>query len=154
MTLAATLYNWLLFAHVLAAMIWVGGTAVSAVLATRILRRGDETEIGRFVGTLRVIGPLIFAPAPLIILSAGIWMVSKSWSFSDGWIKLGISLFAAVFLIGALFQSRAAIAAERAAEAGDAKAARRFLQRWSWGARLILLLLVVATWDMVMKPRL
>jgi uncharacterized membrane protein len=151
-TLATSLYNWLLFVHVLAAMIWLGGAAVMAALATRALRGDDAAEIGRFVGNLRVVGPLLLAPPPALLLGAGIWMVLKSWSFSDGWIALGISLFAAAFLVGALFQSRAAIAAERAAAAGDIEAARRFLRRWSWGVRLILLLLVVATWDMVLKP--
>ena len=112
MTLAASLYNWLLFVHVLAAMIWLGGAAVMAALATRTLRSDDRAEIGRFVGNLRVIGPLLLAPPPALLLGAGIWMVLKSWRFSDGWIALGISLFAAAFLVGALFQSRAAIAAD------------------------------------------
>lgn len=152
MTLSASLYNWLLFVHVLAAMVWLGGAAVMAALATRTLRSDDGAEIGRFVGNLRVVGPLLLAPPPALLLGAGIWMALKSWSFSDGWIAFGISLFGAAFLVGALFQSRAAIAAERAAAAGDVETARRFLRRWSWGVRLILLLLVVATWDMVVKP--
>jgi hypothetical protein len=33
----------------------------------------------------------------------------------------------------------------------DAEVASQ-LRRWSWGIRLILVLLVVATWDMVFKP--
>ncbi len=42
---------------------------------------------------------------------------------------------------------------ERAtAEAGDDGEAARQLTRWSWGMRLILVLLLVATWDMVFKP--
>lgn len=65
---------------------------------------------------------------------------------------LALALFAAAFLIGAVFQSRAAIRAERAASAGDGGEAARQLTRWSWGMRLILLLLLVATWDMVVKP--
>jgi hypothetical protein len=36
--------------------------------------------------------------------------------------------------------------------AGDDREAARRLGRWSWGSRVILLLLVVATWDMVFKP--
>jgi hypothetical protein len=51
-----------------------------------------------------------------------------------------------------VFQSRTAIGAQRAADAGDDGEAARQLRRWSWGTRLILLLLVVASWDMVFKP--
>jgi hypothetical protein len=41
---------------------------------------------------------------------------------------------------------------ERAAERGDLEDATRYLRRWSWGVRLIAVLLVVATWDMISKP--
>jgi hypothetical protein len=61
-------------------------------------------------------------------------------------------LFAAAFVIGAGFQARAAIGAQRAAEAGEATEALRQLRRWSWGMRAITLILVVAVWDMVAKP--
>jgi hypothetical protein len=51
-----------------------------------------------------------------------------------------------------LIQGRAAKAANTAVAAGDANEAERQLRRWSWGMRLMLLLLVVAAWDMVFKP--
>jgi hypothetical protein len=37
-------------------------------------------------------------------------------------------------------------------KAGDHAVAAGQLRRWVWGVALILLLLVVATWDMVFKP--
>ena len=43
-------------------------------------------------------------------------------------------------------------AAQRALEGGDRATAIRHLRRWSWGIRLIVALLVIATWDMVFKP--
>jgi len=61
-------------------------------------------------------------------------------------------LFAAALLIGAVFQGRSATAAQRAAAAGDAAEAARQLSRWAWGTLVILLLTLVATWDMVVKP--
>lgn len=67
-------------------------------------------------------------------------------------VELGLGLFAAAFLIGAAWQSRTAIAATRAAERADDGEARRQLRRWLWGYRLIVLLLVVAAWDMTTKP--
>ena len=152
MFFAAALYDWLVFFHVLAAMIWLGGVAVLSALVGRVLRRGDAGEIAGFIRNLRVVGPLVLAPAPAVLLGAGIWMVVKRWSFDAGWIGFGLTLFALTFLVGALFQSRAAIGAERAAKVGNAEDATRLLRRWSWGTRLILLLVVVVTWDMVVKP--
>jgi hypothetical protein len=95
MILSVSLYEWLLFVHVLAAMVWLGGAAMTAALALRALRSDDDGEIARFVGSLRVVGPFVLAPPPALLLGAGLW---------------------------------------------------------SWGVGLILLLLVVATWDMVVKP--
>jgi uncharacterized membrane protein len=152
--LAATLYDWLLFLHILAAMIWVGGLLAIGLLAAQVLRSSERDVIGRFVRNLGVIGPLVFAPAMIAVVGFGIWMVidADEWDFGQTWIWLALSLFGVAFLIGAVLQSRAAIGARRAAEAGEDREAVRQLRRWSWGMGLILALLLVATWDMVFKP--
>jgi uncharacterized membrane protein len=154
-TLAAqTRYDWLLFLHVLAGMVWLGGGLVLAVSAGRVLRDPEPSAIGRFTSGLRVIGPLVLAPATLAVLGLGIGLVidSDAWDFGQLWVQLGLGLFAAAFLIGAAFQSRTALAATRAAARDDDAEARRQLRRWLWGYRLILLLLIVAVWDMTTKP--
>jgi uncharacterized membrane protein len=154
MLLAASLYDWLLFLHILAAMVWVGGLVALGVLATQVLRSGKRDDVVGFVSSLRVIGPLTLAPASIAVLGFGIWMVidNEGWDFGQTWIVLALAFFAAAFLVGAVFQSRAAIGAQRAADAGDHREASRKLRRWSWGMLLIVVLLVVATWDMVFKP--
>ena len=151
---AQTLYDWLLFLHVLAAMVWVGAGVMLAVIAARVLRDSDPAAIGRFTANLRVVGPLVLAPASVAVLGLGIALVvdTDAWDFGQLWVQLGLGLFAAAFLIGAVHQSRTALAAERAAARNDDGEARRQLRRWSWGYRLIVLLLVVAAWDMTTKP--
>jgi len=101
-----------------------------------------------------VVGPLVLAPATVLVVGVGVWMVldSSAWGFDQTWVQFALGLFAGAFLIGVAFQSRAALKADAAATAGDAREALRQLTRWSWGYRAILLLLLVATWDMVMKP--
>jgi uncharacterized membrane protein len=150
----ASLYQWLVFAHVLAAMVWVGALVVLGAFAVRILRGGEPSETGRFVGSLRVIGPIALAPAPVVLIAAGLAMVgdSNAWDFGQGWLQLALALFVLAFLVGAAHQSRAAIAAERLAAAGEHAAAAAQLRRWAWGMALIVALLVIATWDMVFKP--
>ena len=155
MTLATqTLYDWLLFLHVLAAMVWVGGGVMLAAIAARVLRDPDPAAVGRFTASLRALGPLVLAPATVAVLGLGIGLVvdSDAWDFGQLWLQLGLALFAAAFLIGAVWQSRTALAATRAAERDNNGEARRQLRRWSWGYRLIVLLLVVAAWDMTTKP--
>ena len=154
MELAMSLYDWLLFLHILAATVWLGGLVMLSLQATLVLRGRDLQLVRRFIGSLRLVGPIALGPSMLAVLGFGIWMVIKSaaWDFGQGWIITGLGLFAAAFAIGIGFQARSAIEAQRAAEAGEHDEAVRQLRRWSWGMRAIVIILVVAAWDMVGKP--
>src|SRR6266511_1486808 len=144
----ASLNDWLMFLHVLAAMVWVGGLVALNAFGVLALRAGDRDAVARFIGSFRAVGPFVLMPAAIAVLVLGVWMVlvDEAWTCEQTWIWL------AVALVGAVFLSRAALAAQRAVDAGDLVQATRQLRRWSWGIRLIILLLVVATWDMVFKP--
>jgi uncharacterized membrane protein len=153
-TVISTLYDWLLFAHILAAMVWVGGAAVLFALSIITLRTRDPQGIARFVRALPILGPAVLAPATVGVVGFGIWLVldSDSWEFGQTWIVVALALFAVAFVVGAAFQSRAALGAERALDRGDDAEALRQLERWVRGYGLILALLLVIAWDMVFKP--
>jgi hypothetical protein len=124
------------------------------VVAT-VLRDPEPGAVGHFTGTLRfIIGPLVLAPATVSVLALGIALVvdTDAWNFGQLWVQLGLGLFVGAFLVGAIHQSRTALAATRAAGGGDDPEAARQLRRWLWGYRLILVLLVIAAWDMTTKP--
>jgi putative copper export protein len=150
----AALYNWLMFGHVLAAMVWLGGTAVLGLLAAQTIRQKEPDSLARFAATIGFVGPRLLAPATVLVagLGAGLVLDGREWQFGQFWIDLAIGLFAAVLVIGAGFQSRAAIGAQRAIADRDTDQAARQVRRWAWGALVILLLLVVITWDMTVKP--
>jgi uncharacterized membrane protein len=152
--MAARLYDWLRFGHILAAMVWVGGGVVLEALAIAAVRSTDPVPVTRLVRSLRVIGPAILAPATIAVFGLGLWMVldSTAWDFGQTWVQLALALFAAAFAVGALHQSRAALRADRAIARGEDDEARRQLVRWSWGYALVVLLLIGITWDMVFKP--
>jgi uncharacterized membrane protein len=147
-------YELLLFLHVVAACVWVGGAVLLAALAVGVLRGRDAEDVARFTATLRRIGPLVLAPAMVATAGFGIWMVldSAAWGFDQGWVRLALGLFVAAFVVGAAHQSWAAINAERAAADGRAADALRFLRRWTYGYAAIVVLLLAALWDMTSKP--
>jgi hypothetical protein len=154
MAVVANLYDWLMFFHIVAAMVWVGGLVALTVLATQALRSRQHDAVARFVGGFRVAGPLLFAPS--MALSSA-WGSGWSWTAMPGLSDRVGSDSRSVSSwrhssSARGFQSRAAILAQRAVATGDHGEATRQLRRWSWGMRLILLLLLVVTWDMVFKP--
>jgi len=152
--MATGIYDWLLFLHIVSAMVWVGGAVLLGALAAIVLRERDPDQVARFGATLRMLGPRVLAPATIAVFGLGIWLVldSAAWDFGQFWIELALGLFGAAFLIGAAHQSRAALELERAAERLDHETARRQLARWTWGYAAIVVLLLAVAWDMVFKP--
>jgi uncharacterized membrane protein len=152
--IVATLYDWLLLGHIIAAMVWLGGGVVLAALAVATLRSDDGHALAQFVGSLRTIGPAVLAPATIATLGVGTWLVldSAAWDFGQTWVLLALALFAAAVVIGAGHQGRTAINAQRAIDRDDYTEARRQLARWTLGYGVVVSLLLVIAWDMVFKP--
>lgn len=152
--MTAALYDWLLFGHLVAAMVWLGGGVVLTAMALATLRGRDEQAVARFVAGLRVLGPAVLAPGTVITLGLGTWLVleSAAWDFGQRWVLIALVLITVAIVVGAGHQARTALAAERAIGRGEHAEARRQLVRWTWGYALVVALLVLIAWDMVFKP--
>lgn len=148
-----TLHSWLLFGHILGAMAWLGGGLVLALMGLRVRRSTELASYHEFAGTLGYVGPRVLMPGVIAVLVFGLWMVleSEAWDFSQLWIQIAIGLFVLAFVVGALYLSRVGIAMGRP-ESADLAAQRRLVGRWLTGYGVVLLILLVAVWDMVFKP--
>jgi len=93
-------YEFLLFLHVTAVIVWLGAGTTLALLALYAERQRDR-ELGSRLGALAGwLGPRVFAPASLGTLVFGILLVlDGSWTFQPLWIKLGFAAFAVSFLL-------------------------------------------------------
>ncbi|HVM69210.1 MAG TPA: DUF2269 family protein [Gaiellaceae bacterium] len=97
-----SLYELLLFAHVLAAAAWFGAALLSLLLlelATRARETGWVVRFGEFDDHL---AKLLFIPAALVVLASGVALVLDGhWTFrEDGWATVGLVLFAVIFVLG------------------------------------------------------
>ncbi len=148
-----TLYEWLKLAHIVAAMVWVGGGLMLVFVARRARASGDPDAIADFARSLSYLGPRVLAPAVIAVLVFGVSMVlvNAAWNFTQAWVLVAIGLFAVAFLIGAIYLSRVALQLARAGE-GESAARRALLDRWLAGYAVVLAILLVAVWDMVFKP--
>lgn len=150
----STLYKLLLFVHVLAAAVWVGGAVMLKIQSDRALKADPGRAAELAVETERV-GTSVLMPASIVLLIAGLWMVFEGdWGFGPLWVKLGLAIYVisavagAVFL-GPLYKQVGELRAERGA--GDAELTAR-LQRISNLAWVDMALLVAAVFVMTFKP--
>jgi uncharacterized membrane protein len=151
----ATLYNWLKFFHVLAAITWVGGAIGLQVLGTRIYRAGKRERLYEMAGDFEFIGTRVFTPASLLLLGLGIWMVIIGpWNFGMTWIDLGLAMFAYSFVSGAFYLgpqlNRVKSIAEREGPGSEQVAV--LVHRLFVVSRVELTFLVLIVLDMVLKP--
>jgi putative copper export protein len=88
-----TLHEWLLVLHIFASMVWVGGLLTVSVLSIQARRDRAPDALVRFLATLRVVGPRVFAPAIILILgwASGWWLrVRNLRSVKDGYSSASI----------------------------------------------------------------
>ena len=147
------LYDLVLFGHILAAMVWLGGGLMLVFVARRARASDDPHTIGEFACSLSYLGPRVLAPAVIGVLVSGVALVldSAAWDFAQAWVLIAIGLFAVAFLVGAVYLSSVALQLERSG-GNDATLSRSLLDRWLIGYTVVLSVLVLIAADMVFKP--
>jgi uncharacterized membrane protein len=146
---------WLHFAHIIGAIVWVGGGLMLGVIGLRVRRSGDIGIIRDFAQTLAYVGLRLFVPAVLVLGVTGVWLVlSGSGNFGQVWVLLALGGFAAAFVIAVGYLSGVVVELERVAAQPDASSAAvgALLSRWMTGWVIVLLVLALTVADMVLKP--
>ena len=140
--------------HVIAAVAWVGGGSVLVILLARARRASDTPTLAALVRQLQFVGPRIFAPAGLILVITGIWIVQHQGSPWDLWIILGLVGWGATFVTGNFFlRPSGEKLGETMSEKGpDDPAALALMTRILNVARVDQVVLMLVVIDMVIKP--
>jgi len=148
-----TLYEVLLYFHILAAMFWVGGSIMLMIISGRVDRTGDVQFRARFMQTAAVVGPVI-GVSSLLVLGAGIGMVLErdAIELSHTWIWLALTLFGVTAIGGMAYFGPASKKIVAALEAGQTEEADRRMRTFNFASRFDTLLLLVIVGLMVFKP--
>jgi uncharacterized membrane protein len=152
-----TLYELLLFIHILATVIWIGAGFFSLVLAISYDRDSDESAIRRFLVDQERLALRLFVPSSLVVVLMGIALVieSDAWGFDQLWIVLGLIGYATTFATGLFLlkpqSERIGAAMER--EGGRlTPQLRTDIRKLMVKARVDQVVLAVVIFDMVAKP--
>lgn len=98
-----SLFEFLFFVYLIAAMIWYGGALTGVLLGGQIRRSGDVQAFARFCAAFaQVAGPL-FGGTALVVLVTGAWMVALDGgpAFSDVWVMLVLGGWLVAMILGA-----------------------------------------------------
>ena len=147
MTAAITLYDIVLWLHVLAAVVAFGSVFAYPVLLGAL---GRSDALGAFHAGQVVIWSRVVTPAMVVVLLAGIYLATDSDLWSEPWVSATIVILFALFaVIGAMtaVERRAAEVAVGGGPSYDAIVTR--LRRMDGVA---MVLVVIAVFLMVVKP--
>jgi uncharacterized membrane protein len=96
-------YEFLLFLHITAAVIWLGGAFTFQMYGAVVRHGGDPDEIARFAGRAGLLGERMFVPASLVVVLAGVGLIiDGNWEWGQLWVIFALVTFAASFLTGLL----------------------------------------------------
>jgi uncharacterized membrane protein len=148
-----TLYEVLLFVHIVAVAVWVGGSIMLGFVSARIQATGDAAFRARFARSAGIVGPVIGVSA-VLILASGIWMILESdvIELSQLWVWLGLGLFIVSGIVGAAYFGPASNRIVAALEGGRIEEADERAGIFNLVSRLDTLLLLVILGLMVFKP--
>jgi uncharacterized membrane protein len=153
--LAVTTYEWFLTVHVLAAVMWVGGSVMLTLLGLMTLGLRDPVRLAQFAKQVSFLGGVYFPPLSLMVVGFGFAMVANGdLSYSLTWLQVAIVGWAVSFFVGAGYLGPHAkrlskVLDERGSEDADAQA---LIQRILFVARLDAVLLLFIVFDMTAKP--
>lgn len=100
-------YRLILFVHVIAAVVWVGGATYIQFQARKVIARSNPAELAAFSRDAGEIGEKVFMPSSIVLLLAGIYLVlDGDWGFDHFWILSSLVVLIASAILGGAFLSQ------------------------------------------------
>jgi len=151
-----TFDKWLALIHILAAMIWVGGSVTLIVMSLRLAASGDRATMRNTALVGRFLGRAVYTPAAIVALATGSWLVSRigHLDWGDTWISIGFLGIAwgAATGMGFFGPQLKKLAAEVDAEGPGAAAVTTRMSRIMTVSWIDLAVLFFVVWAMVTRP--
>jgi len=149
-----SLYELLLFLHIMAAVIWIGSGTLLNIQAFRAGAARDHEGLRRVAADAAGLAEVLFIPAAVAVLVLGILLtIEGPWSFDELWIALGLVGIAATIATGiAVIKPRSEEIAEILERHGTTPEAAVKIKQLVTIGRIDLTVLYLAVADMAVKP--
>ena len=148
-----TWYEFWLFLHITAAMIWIGGAAAVQVFGILTKRAADPAKTAFFAANVSKTVMWVFLPAALVVIVAGVGLTENgNWDWGEPFIVYGLVFWVLVSLVAFGFLGRAIGAAgARLAAEGPSPALGMRMRNLVWLSRVLLLVLLTIVFMMTVK---
>lgn len=145
--------KFLLTAHVLAAVAWVGGSILALTLGYYLRSRDIETRV-EYTRWTEWLGPRFFAPLSVIVIIAGPLLADRLYDFDQTWLTLGFIGWFLSFVIGVGFYPREGNKRERLIEQNGTahEPVAASVNRVLTAATIDTLIVTLVVIDMTTKP--
>jgi uncharacterized membrane protein len=147
-------YQWFLAAHILAAVIWVGGALTIQLFALRARAANSGQRMADFAGDAEFVGMRVFMPASLVLIVFGFLLIHQGhWDYTF-WVVFPIVIWVLSFLTGAGFlgPESGRLNTLIAREGVDHPEVAARINRIFLVSRIELVLLLLVVADMALKP--
>ena len=144
----------LLTIHVLAAVIWVGGSVLMLVMGFYLRGRDLPTRV-EYTRWTEWVAPRLIAPASIAVIIAGPLLVSEiGYEMNEPWLHVGFFGWFLSFIIGVAFYPREGKKRERLIEKHDIRheTVAASVDRVLKVAAIDTLIVVLVVIDMTTKP--
>jgi uncharacterized membrane protein len=144
--------EFLLFAHIVMAIAWVGGGLMMQFFGLRAMASGDPERFATFGSDVEWIANRVLVPGSILAFVTGVLLVveSEAYGFGDDWIVIALVLYATTFLAGLIVLGPEAGRLGKLPEGSPEAVPRR--RRLILLSRLDLVLLFLIVYDMAVKP--
>jgi uncharacterized membrane protein len=145
--------KFLLTAHVLAAVIWVGGSVLALTLGYYLRNRDIDTRV-EYTRWTEWLGPRLFAPMSVIVIIAGPLLADRLYDFDQTWLTLGFVGWGISFAIGVAFYPREGAKREKLIEQNGVghELVAKSINRVLTVATIDTIVVVLVVIDMSIKP--
>lgn len=155
--IAMTWLQWFKAFHVLAAVVWVGGGVIIAVLATMIARANDPALLARFSQSAGWVGERVYVPASLLALLTGIGLLTNGnspFDWDTTWVQISLAGWILTAAVGTFYLGPTAKRLAKAVEAKGPEDAevQALIRRILLVDRIDVIVLVVVVFVMTAKP--
>ena len=157
-------FQWHLTAHILGAILFVGGLVSSTLWMGLAHGGGRAAFLGFAANGARQVGLLLVGPAAVLALVSGLVMTFDRWGGWSGfgehrWLEIALALFVAAVVLWGAFVHRYAVKLARLADdsAGTADGPpgaeiQGLMKRWYFWSGVVIALSVAILYLMAAKP--